>query len=201
MDKIYFFLNELFFNLLFFYFSHCLIRAMVSYYNHPLTMYQKGSNLSYSPSTPWYPNYHPSNTQFLSNGESSPQQVYYSHVFHQPSPDWITHESYTPSSQTNYLQPSFNLMNHHHGILEHNNEAIQSIPSPPITISGSDVSSPCIPASSSSPLTPVRPATSKSPYEWMKKSSYQPNPGKLNMHRKLLLYSNESKIERFVHCE
>lgn len=69
-------------------------------------------------------------------------------------------------------------MNHHHGILEHNSEAIQSIPSPPITISGSEVSSPCIPASSSSPQTPVRPATSKSPYEWMKKSSYQPNPGK-----------------------
>ncbi|XP_063700977.1 homeotic protein caudal [Culicoides brevitarsis] len=169
---------------------------MVSYYNHPLTMYQKGSNLSYSPSTPWYPNYHPSNSQFLPNGESSPQQVYYSHVFHQPSPDWITHENYSPSSQNNYLQPSFNLMNHHHGILEHNNEAIQSIPSPPITVSGSEISSPCIPASSSSPQTPARPAATKSPYEWMKKSSYQPNPGKTRTKDKYrVVYSDLQRLE------
>lgn len=70
-------------------------------------------------------------------------------------------------------------------------------PSPPITVSGSEVSSPRTPSSppvnnnsvtarnnnrsngTSGSTTPSRPTQIRSPYEWMKKPSYQnqPNPG------------------------
>lgn len=58
-------------------------------------------------------------------------------------------------------------------------------PSPPITVSGSEISSPGTPSTppannnNNVATTPVRPSQIRSPYEWMKKPSYQsqPNPG------------------------
>lgn len=192
---------------------------MVSYYNS-FAMYQKSTNLSYTPSAhAWYSsNYHTPGAQFLAaTGDSSPQQLYYPHVFHQPSPDWTAHENFTPAGppgQSTYLQSSLGLMgNHHHhnnpeSLVNHNGNhpnngggggsggslgggsttsngssgILQNIPTPPITIIGSDIPTPAssAPTASISPPTPVKTTQSKSPYEWMKKTTYQnqPAPGK-----------------------
>ena len=185
---------------------------MVSYYNHPFAMYQKnhssGSNLPYSasPSAAWYSsNYHhqpPNAAQFL-DPDGPPQHMYHHyapHMLPQPSPDW-GHDNYTSSPQNgslgtgsssglgnspgaaaflslNQAASAQNGSNDHH----HMNDAIPSLPSPPVTVhSGSDMSSPGAP--SSSPQIPSRPTPVKSPYEWMKKPSYQsqPNPGKISI--------------------
>ncbi|XP_058061794.1 homeotic protein caudal isoform X2 [Anopheles bellator] len=209
---------------------------MVSYYNH-FAMYPKNhsGNLSYSATTGWYPgNYQhqPPHPQFIGDGESSPQPMYYAHphVFHpQSSPDWSGHENFSTPPQTTLLthgpspggggggggggagsgvglhlgQAAANHLHHHHHHLHHssggssNNNAnggnnhghdhladgLHSIPSPPITVSGSDMSSPGAPTGSASPQITPRPTPVKSPYEWMKKQSYQsqPNPGLLNI--------------------
>lgn len=179
---------------------------MVSYYNHPFAMYQTknhsgGSNLPYSASqsaAAWYSsNYHhqPHNAaQFLGESEGPPQPVYYPHhVFHQSSPDWAGHENYAgPPGQTGSLLQGGGPSNNGAGFLsinqaaqngsnhEHIGDGLQSLPSPPITVSGSDMSSPGAPNGLSSPHIASRPTPVKSPYEWMKKPSYQsqPNPGK-----------------------
>lgn len=184
---------------------------MVSYYNHPFAMYQKnhsgGSNLPYSASpSAWYSsNYHhqpPNAAQFLDT-DGPPQHMYHHyapHMLPQPSPDW-GHDNYTSSPQNgslgtgssggglgnspgaaaflslNQASSAQNGSSDHH----HMNDAIPSLPSPPVTVhSGSDMSSPGASGPSSSPQIPSRPTPVKSPYEWMKKPSYQsqPNPGK-----------------------
>lgn len=169
-------------------------------------MYQKNhsgsSNLPYSASpsaAAWYSsNYHhqpPNAAQFLSESDGPPQPVYYPHhVFHQSSPEWGSHESYAGPPQNGSLMagPGSGATNHPGPFLsinqatqngnhqEHINDGLQSLPSPPITVSGSDMSSPGAPNGSSSPQLHSRPTPVKSPYEWMKKPSYQsqPNPGK-----------------------
>lgn len=176
---------------------------MVSYYNHPFAMYQKnhsgGSNLPYSASpsaAAWYSSnyYHqpPNAAQFLGDGDGPPQPVYHPHhMFHQSSPDWAGHENYSgPPQSGSLLQGSSNngiggpsgflSINQATQNNEHINDGLQSMPSPPITVSGSDMSSPGAANGSSSPHNHSRPTPVKSPYEWMKKPSYQsqPNPGK-----------------------
>lgn len=166
-----------------------------------------GSNLPYSASpsaAAWYSsNYHhqpPNTAQFLGDSDGPPQPVYYPHhVFHQSSPDWAGHENYaTPPQSGSLLQGPGGGSMHGNGLggpagflsvnqatqngnhNEHINDGLQSLPSPPITVSGSDMSSPGAPNGSSSPHIQSRPTPVKSPYEWMKKPSYQsqPNPGK-----------------------
>ncbi|CAG9798007.1 unnamed protein product [Chironomus riparius] len=199
---------------------------MVSYYNHPFAMYQKnhssGSNLPYSasPSAAWYSsNYHhqpPNAAQFL-DPDGPPQHMYHHyapHMLPQPSPDW-GHDNYTSSPQNgslgtgssglgnspgaaaflslNQAASAQNESNNHH----HMNDAIPSLPSPPVTVhSGSDMSSPGAP--SSSPQISSRPTPVKSPYEWMKKPSYQsqPNPGKTRTKDKYrVVYTDHQRLE------
>ncbi|XP_058120651.1 homeotic protein caudal [Anopheles ziemanni] len=71
--------------------------------------------------------------------------------------------------------------NNNNSAHDHLTDGLHSIPSPPITVSGSDMSSPGAPTGSASPQITPRPTPVKSPYEWMKKQSYQsqPNPGGL----------------------
>lgn len=170
-------------------------------------MYQKnhsgGPNLPYSASpsaAAWYSsNYHhqpPNAAQFLGESDGPPQPIYYPHhMFHQSSPDWAGHESYAAPPQSgsllqgqgsgpaNHNGPflSINQATQNHS--EHISDGLQSLPSPPITVSGSDMSSPGAPNGSSSPQLHSRPTPVKSPYEWMKKPSYQsqPNPGKRSL--------------------
>lgn len=191
---------------------------MVSYYNHPFAMYQKnhsgGPNLPYSASpsaAAWYSsNYHhqpPNAAQFLGESDGPPQSVYYPHhVFHQSSPDWAGHESYAAPPQSGSLLQSQGSgpANHNGPFLsinqatqnhsEHISDGLQSLPSPPITVSGSDMSSPGAPNGSSSPQLHSRPTPVKSPYEWMKKPSYQsqPNPGRQSFLAHVLVSSPSS---------
>lgn len=177
--------------------------------HHPFAMYQKNhsgsSNSPYttSPSAPnWYSSYNPqapSAAHFLGDSEGPPQSVYYPHhhVFHQSSPDWAGHENYAAPPQTSSLLSgpgsgnggisgppsgflSINQATQNGGSHDHIPDGLQGLPSPPITVSGSDMSSPGAPNGSASPNIHSRPTPSKSPFEWMKKPSYQsqPNPGK-----------------------
>ncbi|XP_062706603.1 homeotic protein caudal isoform X1 [Aedes albopictus] len=187
---------------------------MVSYYNH-FAMYPKNhsGNLPYSASAGWYPgNYQhqPPHPQFIGDGESSPQPMYYPHphVFHQSSPDWSGHENFTPPQttllphgaspgglhlgQTTPGAANGSSNNNNNG--EHCPDALHSIPSPPITVSGSDMSSPGAPNGSSSPQIASRPTPVKSPFEWMKKQSYQsqPNPGGHYLQHVTTIFNNRS---------
>ncbi|XP_035910785.1 homeotic protein caudal isoform X3 [Anopheles stephensi] len=83
---------------------------------------------------------------------------------------------------------------------DHLTDGLHSIPSPPITVSGSDMSSPGAPTGSSSPQITPRPTPVKSPYEWMKKQSYQsqPNPGKWKTRTKdkyRVVYTDQQRLE------
>ncbi|XP_055597189.1 homeotic protein caudal isoform X2 [Uranotaenia lowii] len=196
---------------------------MVSYYNH-FAMYPKNhsGNLPYSATSGWYPgNYQhqPPHHQFIGDGESSPQPMYYPHphVFHQSSPDWTGHENFPTPPQT--LLPHGSSPGGLHlgsggGVGgqssgpgstnganpgDHIGDGLHSIPSPPITVSGSDMSSPGAPNGSSSPqITSQRPTPVKSPFEWMKKQSYtaQPNPGKTRTKDKYrVVYTDHQRLE------
>ncbi len=157
---------------------------MVSYFSP--TMYSKnhGSNLPY-PTASWYSNYHPGNSQFISESEISHHQaMYYTPHLFQSSPDWA-HENF-PGPQNGLPPPGsgvglHHINQHHVHNSDHIAEGLQNLPSPPVTVSGSEVSSPGITNESASPQTSLRPTSVKSPFEWMKKPSYQnqPNTGKL----------------------
>ncbi|XP_062546825.1 homeotic protein caudal [Armigeres subalbatus] len=184
---------------------------MVSCYNH-FAMYPKNhsGNLPYSASTGWYTgNYQhqPSHPQFIGDGVSSPQPMYYPHphVFHQSSPDWSGHENFSTPPQTSLLPhgPSPGGLhlgqttpgpNNNNNAGEHCPDGLHSIPSPPITVSGSDMSSPGAPNGSSSPQIASRPTPVKSPFEWMKKQSYQsqPNPGGHYLQHVTTIFNNRS---------
>lgn len=188
---------------------------MVSYYNH-FAMYPKNhsGNLSYSATSGWYPgNYQhqPPHPQFIGDGESSPQPMYYPHphVFHQSSPDWSGHENFSAPPQSTLLShgpsPGGLHLGHsapgsqnNNNTSEHLGDGLHSIPSPPITVSGSDMSSPGAPNGSSSPQISSRPTPVKSPFEWMKKQSYQsqPNPGKTRTKDKYrVVYTDQQRLE------
>ncbi|CAK9834315.1 Homeotic protein caudal [Anthophora retusa] len=95
-------------------------------------------------------------------------------------------------------------------------------PSPPITVSGSEISNPGTPSTppannnnntitannnnnnsnnnnnNNNNTTPMRPAQIRSPYEWMKKTSYQsqPNPGKTRTKDKYrVVYTDHQRLE------
>ncbi|XP_017759612.1 PREDICTED: homeobox protein CHOX-CAD-like [Eufriesea mexicana] len=91
-------------------------------------------------------------------------------------------------------------------------------PSPPITVSGSEISNPGTPSTppannnnntitpnnnnnnsnNNNNTTPMRPTQIRSPYEWMKKTSYQtqPNPGKTRTKDKYrVVYTDHQRLE------
>lgn len=170
-----------------------------------------GSNLPYgsSPSAAWYAQNYPqppNAAQFLGDSDGPPQTVHYPHhMFHQSSPDWSGHDAYggpplsgSISGTTNnalggpagYLSINQATQNgNHNNNNEHINDGLQSLPSPPITVSGSDMSSPGAPNGTSSPRINSRPTPVKSPYEWINKPSYQsqPNPGKKKIFSHFLM--------------
>lgn len=209
---------------------------MVSYYNHHFGMYPKNhsGNLPYATSSGWYSSnyqHQPPHPQYMGDGESSPQPMYFPHphVF-QSSPDYSAHESFSAPSQTTLLPygPSPGALSHlghpgsggtpdqagsgggggingnpgnsggTPGAADHLANGLHSIPSPPITVSGSDMSSPGAPTGSSSPQITPRPTPVKSPFEWMKKQSYQsqPNPGKTRTKDKYrVVYTDQQRLE------
>ncbi|KAG5871755.1 hypothetical protein JTB14_020364 [Gonioctena quinquepunctata] len=82
----------------------------------------------------------------------------------------------------------------------HQVDAENQLPSPPITVSGSDMSSPGGQSGdiSTPNHTQSRPTPARSPYEWIKKTSYhsQPNPGKTRTKDKYrVVYTDHQRIE------
>lgn len=82
-------------------------------------------------------------------------------------------------------------------------ETENHLPSPPITVSGSDMSSP---GGQNGNITPpqqliqcnIRPPPARSPYEWIKKTSYQtqPTPGKTRTKDKYrVVYTDHQRLE------
>lgn len=157
---------------------------MVSYYNSA-AMYRhqqavttpSGAQFpSGSPMHSWYPGYHhqgaqmaaPPNPAFCMQEEQQMGWHHaagsHPHMFHQEFSEFVAHNGMPHLQQ-------------HQQMVEQENQ----LPSPPITVSGSEMSSP---GAGGGAVTPpqqpqTRPAPVRSPYEWIKKTSYQsqPNPG------------------------
>lgn len=157
---------------------------MVSYYNSAaMYRHQQASNCaqypSGSPMHPWYTGYHHQGPQMSSASNSAfcmqqeEQQMGWHHpagghphMFHQEFSEFVGHNGMP------HLQ-------HQHQMAE--NDDPLPLPSPPITVSGSEMSSPGGGEAVTPPQPPSsRPPPVRSPYEWIKKTSYQtqPNPGK-----------------------
>lgn len=157
---------------------------MVSYYNsaamyrHQQAVNNNGGQFpSGATMHSWYNGYHQGpqiaaspNSAFCMQPED--QQMGWHHaagghphgVFHQEFPEFVAAHTGMPHLQ--------------HQVVEHDSQV--PLPSPPITVSGSEMSSPGGGEEVPPPPQPqTRPAPVRSPYEWIKKTSYQtqPNPG------------------------
>lgn len=118
----------------------------------------------------WYPGYHQGNQSAASGSYcmQDEQQVAWHHSVHHPH---MYHQEYNDFVHAggSSLPPQLQQVGEGHDT---------QLPSPPITVSGSEMSSPG--AGGNSPANSQnRPAPARSPYEWIKKTSYQtqPNPG------------------------
>lgn len=149
----------------------------VSYYNTPMYRHQQTVAAAqpqfHSGSTmhSWYSGYHPQGGQTPSACTYSMQEeqmwhhpAHHSHMYHQDFNDFV----HAGSASLPQLQQ----------VVAEAHES--QLPSPPITVSGSEMSSPGAGGNiSPNTNTQNRPTPARSPYEWIKKSSYQttPNPG------------------------
>lgn len=154
---------------------------MMSYFSSPMYSNKHGTNLPYNS---WYPgvnHYHPSpNAQFMeSDMPPHHQAMYYNaQIFH--SPDW-PHEFPAsglplPGGGSSAAVAHNQLSSSAHS---HNTDHLQDgLPSPPVTVSGSEMSSPGAPNGSASPQIAHRPNPNKSspPFEWLNKTP-QPHTG------------------------
>lgn len=75
-----------------------------------------------------------------------------------------------------------------------------ALPSPPITISGSEISSPGIDGSSPIQTNHPRPSQVRSPYEWIKKNTYQsqPLPGKFYVSNLIFFLFHYCSYNKFT---
>lgn len=158
----------------------------MSYFSPSMYPNKHGSNLPYNT---WYPgvnHYHPStNGQFMESDMSPHHQAMYYNpqLFH--SPDWSHEFSASVSQGIPVPLPvggSSAAVAHNQlasGAHSHNTDHLQDgLPSPPVTVSGSEMSSPGAPNESASPQTAHRPNPNKSspPFEWLNKNP-QPHTG------------------------
>lgn len=156
---------------------------MVSYYS-PAAMYRHQQQISApnghfqanSPMHSWYTGYHQSPqigtappTSYCVQEE---QQMWHHHPTHPHSVFQHDFQDFVHSGIPPLQHP------------QHQADPESQLPSPPITVSGSDMSSPGGQSGNISPHQShgqnTRPPPARSPYEWIKKTSYQsqPNPGK-----------------------
>jgi len=124
----------------------------------------------------------------------------YQHSHHQVPPPLQQYPSCVQEEQ----QGTGTWHHHHHPMLQHEwsthdfgnaagmlptSAALEDpqLPSPPITVSSSELSSPGAVGDSITSQLASRPVPVRSPYEWMKKPSYQsqPNPGQMINEHKL----------------
>ncbi|KAJ8911838.1 hypothetical protein NQ315_003316 [Exocentrus adspersus] len=154
--------------------ANCVIPSMVSHYP---VMYRHQQQISapnghFQPNTPmhsWYSGYH----QTPQIGTALPP----SYCVQEEQQMWHHHPPHPHSVFQHDFQDFV-----HSGIppLQHPHDPENQLPSPPITVSGSDMSSPGGQSGNISPQNNQnsRPVQARSPYEWIKKTSYQsqPNP-------------------------
>ncbi|KAJ1529345.1 hypothetical protein ONE63_006133 [Megalurothrips usitatus] len=157
---------------------------MVSYCNS-LAMYrhQQQALQQAHPAAPgWYQSYqpHPQHAQqYQAVGAVGGMPSWH----HPPPPH--THPAFQPGDWSPSTTPDYMHHHHHHHHQslhqhDHAEALLPGMPSPPMTVSGSDMSSPSGGGTVTPPSGPGRPLPARSPFEWMKKPSYQsqPNPGK-----------------------
>lgn len=161
----------------FFYFF-VVLDSMVSYYGQT-AMYRHQQQISAangpfqagSAMSGWYPGYHPQSGQLAAAPASycmqDEQQMWHHHTGH-------PHNLFQHEFQE-FMHSGIPGLQHAQNTMDPESQ----LPSPPITVSGSDMSSPGAQSGTLSPHQNQRPAPARSPYEWIKKTSYQsqPNPG------------------------
>ena len=175
---------------------------MVSYYN-PLAMYRHQQQTTAAASGP--PQFHHP-TSPAATWYAPPAGYQHSHHHQVPPP-----LQQFPSCVQEEQQGTGTWHHHHHPMLQHewsthdfgnaagmlpSSAALEDpqLPSPPITVSSSELSSPGAVGDSITSQLASRPVPVRSPYEWMKKPSYQsqPNPGQMINEHKLEVDSSES---------
>ncbi|XP_018332679.1 homeotic protein caudal-like isoform X2 [Agrilus planipennis] len=175
---------------------------MVSYFN-PTAMFRHQQALAAqnaqfhhgsSPMPTWYaggyhhqggPPQHPGGAPTPSYCMQDEQQMW-----HHPTP----HHSIFQQEYSEVIHSGMPSL-HHQQVLDPESQ----LPSPPITVSGSDMSSPGAGNGNGNVSPPSsRPPPARSPYEWIKKPSYQsqPNPGKTRTRDKYrIVYTDHQRIE------
>ncbi|KAJ9600789.1 hypothetical protein L9F63_001069, partial [Diploptera punctata] len=171
---------------------------MVSYY--PLSMYRQQQPTSapggppqfhhptspaatwYGPPTGYQPSHHhqvpPPPLQQYPNCVQDEQQgtgAWHHHHHHMFQPEWAS------SGTADFGSPPGMLQSHQPSSVGLEDP---QLPSPPITVSSSELSSPgAVGGSVTPPQHAARPIPVRSPYEWMKKPSYQnqPNPETISL--------------------
>lgn len=210
--------------------------SMVSYYN-PLAMYRQQQQVGAQQGLAQQMQQHGQTQGGQQHGASGDGQQYWygyphghPHHHHQSTgaqqyldhadvlAGWPPHPHAHHYTHLQYQHHQAYQQHHQNGLAEWsgdegNNGVGTGEPSPPITVSGSEISSPGTPATppannnnnsaaannnNSAATTPVRPPQIRSPYEWMKKPSYQsqPNPGKTRTKDKYrVVYTDHQRLE------
>jgi len=182
---------------------------MVSYYN-PLAMYRHQQQTTAAASGP--PQFHHP-TSPAATWYAPPAGYQHSHHHQVPPPL----QQYPSCEQEE--QQGAGTWHHHHPMLQHEwsthdfgnaagmlptSAALEDpqLPSPPITVSSSELSSPGAVGDSITSQLASRPVPVRSPYEWMKKPSYQsqPNPGQMINEHKLEVDSSECSHVTVQRC-
>lgn len=146
---------------------------VMSYYGQ--TMYRQQQiappNGHFQTNSPWYPGYHQSPappSTYCVQEEPQMQQMWHHHPAHSHGVFQHEFQDFLHAGGIPALAPQHQIDG-------------ESLHSPTVTVSGSDMSSPGAQSGNLTPPQPIitRPPQARSPYEWIKKNSYQqqPNPG------------------------
>lgn len=143
--------------------------GMVSYYNST-NMYRHQQAVT----TPANASMHSWYTAgYHQTGQMAPEQQMWEQQIWHHHPHVSSHSVFANNEYPEFV---------HSGMVHNDGGHGQLMPSPTITVSGSDMSSPGAGSGNISPQNQsqvARPPPARSPYEWIKKTSYQsqPNPG------------------------
>ncbi|XP_068906318.1 homeotic protein caudal-like isoform X3 [Tenebrio molitor] len=161
---------------------------MVSYYNST-NMYRHQQAVT----TPANASMHSWYTAgYHQTGQMAPEQQMWEQQIWHHHPHVSSHSVFANNEYPEFV---------HSGMVHNDGGHGQLMPSPTITVSGSDMSSPGAGSGNISPQNQsqvARPPPARSPYEWIKKTSYQsqPNPGKTRTKDKYrVVYTDFQRIE------
>lgn len=164
---------------------------MVSYYN-PAMFRQQTQNSSPHPSPmhSWYTGYHSQ----MGHGQLNPNPNSYCMQDEQQ----MYYHAHSAASHHPFVQEFADFVPNPYMSMHHNVDPENQLPSPTVTVSGSEMSSPGNGNMSPGNNQGARPPPARSPYEWIKKPSYQsqPNPGKTRTKDKYrVVYTDHQRLE------